>query len=111
MLGMLPLPNVWKLAFDGLWTQALLWHRIELDGCDPKGHLVLFCVALKDRRAWEGISHAKTPKNRSYLCPLKTADFMPPPRPPRVPPPCQGRSHEALVPAMNSTLGPILWGV
>ena len=38
------------------------WLRILADGCNPKGHPVLFCVVLKGERVWEGISHAKTPK-------------------------------------------------
>ena len=65
----------------------MLWHRILVDGCDPKGHPVLFFVVLKDRRAWEGISHAKPRKIVAYLGPLKTANFMPSPRPPRIPTP------------------------
>ena len=57
------------------------------DGCDPNGHPVLFCVVLKDRRARDGKSHAKIPTIVAYLCPLKTANFIPSLRPPRVPPP------------------------
>ena len=51
-----------------------------MDGCDRS-------VILKDRRAWEGISHAKTPKIVAYLGPLKMANFMPSPRPTPASPP------------------------
>ena len=42
---------------------------ILVDGCNPVGHPVLFCVVLKDRRAREGIHHAKPPKIVAYLGP------------------------------------------
>ena len=48
---------------------------------------MLFCVVLKDRRAWEGIRYGKAPKTVAYLCLLKKANFEPSPRPPCVPPP------------------------
>ena len=64
MLRMLALPNACKRACidNGFWRRAMWWHRTTVDSCDPKGHPVLFCVVLKDRRSWEGISHARTPK-------------------------------------------------
>ena len=63
---------------------------VLVDGCDPKGRPVLFSVVLKDRRAWEGISHAKHPKIVAHLCPLKTANTLTVPPPPPCPPPRLG---------------------
>ena len=34
----------------------MFWYRMPVDGCNPKGDLVLFCVVLKDSWVWEGIS-------------------------------------------------------
>ena len=62
--------------------RAMLWHRIPVDGCNPKGHLVLFCVVWKDRTTWEGITHAKPPKiSRS----LENGQFHALPTSPRYP--------------------------
>ena len=54
--------------------------RALVTGDNPKGHPMLFCVVLKDRRAWEGMRYGKTPKTVAYLCLLKTAKFIPFPR-------------------------------
>ena len=39
------------------YLPEMLWHRMA-DGCDRKSHSVLFCVVLKDGRAWEGMCFA-----------------------------------------------------
>ena len=92
-------------------------HRgYTITGCASSSHhLVLFCVALKDRRAWEGISDAKHPpkvlccvvlkdakhpKIVANLCPLKTANSIPsvrPPHPSPVSPTHLGHPHSMSV--------------
>ena len=71
---------------------------------------MLFRVVLKDGRAWEGMSFAKPPKMVTYLCLLKTANFMSSPLPPaslpRAPPPTRVQDTPTKYVAGSHTLVP-----